>query len=158
MDETLQDKLKRIQAALHSGQWLAPPAERRDLVASVARSIQCREIDDTEPQVLDTVDRLARDSDWTVRLDVARMIHLLDDETCSRLVALFRGDCNRYVRRHAERSLARRRKVRQVADKNKSRAQQYAEELERFRRQHGPQAAARVVAWPTSVTDCWPRP
>jgi len=74
------------------------------------------------------------------------MVHLLGDEACSRYVALFRADCNSYVRSHAERSLARQRKARQTSSRQRSESRNYAEQLDELARQHGAQAAAKVQA------------
>jgi len=120
-----------------------PADERRRLATTVADAILCHDAGG-EPAVAELVEALARDPDWTVRLEVARMVHLLGDEACSRYVAMFRRDCNSYVRGHAERSLARQRKARQASGRRRNESRDYAEGLDELARQHGPRVAARV--------------
>ena len=72
------------------------------------------------------------------------MAHLFDDDMCSRLVARFRSDCNRYVRSHAERSLARQRRARQTSSRKHSGSSSYADQLDQLERQHGKRVAAKV--------------
>jgi len=119
-----------------------PADERRRLVATAASALLCG--DGNAPAAAELVDVLARDADWTVRLEVARTVHLLDDEACSRYVALFRSDCNSYVRGHAERSLARQRKARQTSSRRRHESRGYAEQVDELARQHGAQVAAKV--------------
>jgi len=127
-----------------AGQPEALPAdERRRLVTAIADAFLCGGAAE-EPMATELIDLLARDADWTVRLEVARMVHLLDDEACSRYVALFRGDCNSYVRGHAERSLSRQRKARQTSSRKRNESRDYAEGLDELARQHGPRVAAKV--------------
>ena len=120
-----------------------PAGERRHLVKSIADAILCRDAGD-DPVVTELVEFLARDPDWSVRLEVARMVHLLGDDACSRYVALFRADCNSYVRTHAERSLARQRKARQTSSRKRNESRNHAEQLDELARQHGMRVAAKV--------------
>ncbi len=120
-----------------------PPEERRRLVVTLVDTLLCDQAGGVS-EVMDLIDLLSRDPDWTVRLEVARMVHLLDEETCSRYVALFRGDCNSYVRSHAERSQARQRKARQRSGRKRNDTQTYAEQMDQFTRQYGKRAAATI--------------
>ncbi|NLX57748.1 MAG: hypothetical protein GXY74_01525 [Phycisphaerae bacterium] len=70
--------------------------DRRSLVKAIEDAILSRSAGE-EPIVVELLDLLACDPDWSVRLEVARLLHLLDDEACSRLAAIFRQDANSYV-------------------------------------------------------------
>lgn len=139
MEADLQEAALRLRDAPEA----MPPAQRRDLVQTIADGLLCRELEQ-DPEVADLIEQLAADPDWAVRLEVARMVHLLGDELCSRLVAHFRGDCNRYVRRHAERSLVRQRKARQASHRQRSASSSYGDQLDQLERQHGKRLAAKV--------------
>lgn len=119
------------------------PEQRRDLVQAVADALLCRELEE-ERDVAEVIEQLAADPDWAVRLEVAKMAHLLSDELCSRLVARFRRDCNRYVRSHAERCVVRQRKARQSSHRQRSASTSYGEQLDQLERQYGKRLAAKV--------------
>ncbi len=143
MTQQIQDHLQGVLVSL-TGDATAMAAEsRRGVVATIVDAILCHDAA-ADPVVTDLVDVLARDPDWSVRLEVAQMVHLLGDEACSRYVALFRGDCNRYVRTHAERSLSRQRKAKQVTSRKHTNGRAYADELDQFTRQYGNRAAATL--------------
>jgi len=122
--------------------WLSPE-ERRSLVATIADAMLCGDCE-RDREVTDLIEQLAGDKDWSVRLEVARMVHLLSEDVCRRLVATFRSDCNSYVRGHAERSLARQRKVRQVTSRKRVASSNYGDQLDQLERQHGKRIAAKV--------------
>lgn len=143
MTERIQSNLLAARDAIQADHDGMPADERRALVAIIIDSLVCDKA--VEDHVLtDLVDLLARDPDWSVRLEVARMIHLLGDETCSHYVAHFRGDDNRYVRSHAERSLARLRKARQTTQRHRTNGRVYADDLDQFTRQYGKRATATL--------------
>ncbi|MEX0643116.1 MAG: HEAT repeat domain-containing protein, partial [Pirellulales bacterium] len=139
----MQANLQEAVLSLRDNPEDIPPDERRNLVKQLADAMLCRELEQ-DGAVSDLLDQLAGDPDWSVRLEVARMVHLLSDETCSRLVARFRGDCNRYVRSHAERSLARQRKARQTSSRKRNESSSYGDQLDQLERQHGKRLAAKV--------------
>lgn len=115
---------------------------RRRLVSAIADCLLTRDSD--KQTAAELIELLANDPDWTVRLEVAQMAHLLDDDTCSRFVAMFRTDCNRYVRSHAERSLTRQRKARQSSERRRSGSRSCADQLDQVARQYGKPVAAKV--------------
>jgi len=143
MVEWIQANMKDACALLRRNPQGMPGEERRSLVTAVADAIVCQGVE-SDPVVGDLIDLLSRDPDWMVRLEVARMVHLLGDEPCSRYVSAFRSDCNSYVRSHAERSLARQRKARRTSKLKRSECKTYVEQLDQVRRQYGPRVAKRV--------------
>lgn len=120
-----------------------PVEGRQSLVKAIEDAILCR-VAGEEPVIDDLLAILARDPDWSVRLGVARMLHLLDDEVCSRLAAIFRQDVNSYVRGHAERGVARQRKARRVSSRKRNENRGYSDHLDELARQHGKKLAAKV--------------
>jgi signal transduction histidine kinase len=119
--------------------------DRRSLVKAIEDAILCRSAGE-EQVVVDLLDILACDPDWSVRLEVARLLHLLDDEACSRLAAVFRQDANSYVRSHAERGLARQRKARRTSSRKRNESRGYTDRLDELTRQYGKKVAATVQA------------
>ena len=119
--------------------------DRRSLVKAIEDAILCRSAGE-EQVVVDLLDILACDPDWSVRLEVARLLHLLDDEACSRLAAVFRQDANSYVRSHAERGLARQRKARRTSSRKRNEGRGYTDRLDELTRQYGKKVAATVQA------------
>jgi len=119
--------------------------DRRSLVKAIEDAILGRSAGE-EPVVVDLLDILACDPDWSVRLEVARLLHLLDDDACSRLAAVFRQDANSYVRSHAERGLARQRKARRTSSRKRSERRGYSDRLDELTRQYGKKVAATVQA------------
>jgi K+-sensing histidine kinase KdpD len=117
--------------------------DRRGLVKAIEHAILCRSAGE-EPIVVELLDLLACDPDWSIRLEVARLLHLLDDEACSRLAAVFRQDPNSYVRSHAERGLARQRKARRSSSRTQSERRGYSQRLDELTRQYGKKVAATV--------------
>jgi len=143
MVERTQSNLDEARSLLAQDPEGMPGDRRRQLVTAISDAILCEDAAD-KTVVAELVDLLARDPDWQVRLDVARMAHLLGDEVCSRLVAALRNDCNRYVRNHAERSLARQRKARRTSSRRHSECRTYADQISQLDRQYGKRAAAKV--------------
>jgi signal transduction histidine kinase len=143
MVEREGDRFEEALAALRQNPQGMLSEDRRRLAAALADAILCGGAGG-EPAIAAIVEILARDPDWTVRLEVARMVHLLDEEACSRYVAAFRTDCNTYVRSHAERSLARQRKDRRTSSRKRSACQGYAEQLDQLAKLHGKRLAAKV--------------
>ena len=92
----------------------------------------------------DRLDQLAQDADWNIRLMVAKMIHLLDDDLCSRLAARLKNDCNSYVCKHAQRGLSRQRKTRFVLRDKRKPQQSYAEQIDDIERKYGKRAAGEI--------------
>ncbi len=134
---------EEMVTALRDGPEAIPTEHRRRLATNIADAILCHDAG-SDPVIADLVALLSGDPDWTVRLEVARLIHMLDDEACSRYVALFRTDCNSYVRSHAERSLARQRKARRTSSRKRSDCRGYAEQVDQLTRQYGKRLAGKV--------------
>jgi signal transduction histidine kinase len=145
MVERTQPNLSTTLTALRVDAASVPIDERRAAVRAVADAVLqgCLEDDATAAEILDL---LARDPEWAVRLDVARMLHLLDDDICSRLAAQFRQDCNNYVRSHAERNLSRQRKARKTANRRRIESRGYTEQVDGLTQQYGKRVAAKVQA------------
>lgn len=97
------------------------------------------------PYGVDLLDLLAQDADWSVRLEVAKHLHLLEDDACSRLAAIFRQDRNSYVRSHAVRNLARQRKASRASSRKRSESSGYSDQMDVLSRQHGKHVAMKVV-------------
>lgn len=144
MAEWSQTQWAEAAEALRKDAMGLPAPDRRGLAASIAEAILCGDAPEAEPAARNLLDLLARDPDWGVRVEVARMVHLLGDEACSGYVAMFRGDPNAYVRSNAERSLARQRKVRQAACQGRSQVRGYAQKIDQLARQYGQRVAAKV--------------
>ncbi len=143
MVERTQPNLGGARSLLQENPGALSADDRRHLVKALAEAILCRSAGG-DPAVTDLLDLLARDPDWSVRLEVARTVHLLDDEACSRYVAMLRTDCNSYVRSHAERGLARQRKARRTSKRKRSERRSYSEQLDELARQYGKRVATKV--------------
>jgi len=145
MIQGTESNLNELLAQLRDESDSLAVDQRRRLVASVVEAILCQ--DGThESVVTEVLALLAGDPDWSVRLEVARTLHLLGDEACSQLMARLRADCNTYVRKHAERSLARQRKVRETSTRRRSECRTYADQIDQLERQYGKKVAAKVQA------------
>jgi len=134
MVEGTQPKLSSACDALGAKAEALPVERRRALVKAVEDAILRRSAGD-DPVVNNLLDILACDPDWSVRLEVARLLHLLDDDGCSRLAAVFRQDTNSYVRGHAERGLARQRKARRTSSRKRSEQRGGLDRLDELTRQ-----------------------
>lgn len=145
MVERTQPNFDQMAARLRDEPQGADGRQRRQMVAAVADALLCRETPH-DGALLALLETLVADSDWSVRLEVARMAHLLGEEACGRLVARLRTDCNSYVRKHAERSLARQRRQRQSSNGKRSQCRGYAEQLDQLARQYGKSVASKVQA------------
>lgn len=145
MVERTQPNLDAALGALRDRPDGMPVDDRRGLVKAIEDAILCRSAGE-EPIVVELLDLLACDPDWSVRLEVARLLHLLDDEACSRLAAIFRQDANSYVRSHAERGLARQRKARRTSSRKRNESRGYTDRLDELTRQYGKKVAATVQA------------
>jgi signal transduction histidine kinase len=145
MVEGTQPNLNSARDTLRTEPDGLPVDGRRGLVKTVEDAILCRSAGQ-ESLVTDLLDILARDPDWSVRLEVARVLHLLDDDACSRLAAIFRQDANSYVRSHAERGLARQRKARRTSSRKRNEQHGYSDRLDELSRQYGKRVAATVQA------------
>jgi len=145
MVEGIQPSLNSARDMLEATPETMPVDDRRGFVKTIAAALLRGSVGD-EPVVADLLDLLVHDPDWSVRLEVAKMLHLLDDEACSRLAALFRQDCNSYVRSHAERGLARQRKARRTSNRKHRERRGYSERIDELTRQYGKQVAATVQA------------
>ncbi|HOM53827.1 MAG TPA: sensor histidine kinase [Phycisphaerae bacterium] len=143
MIEWTRSNLDSALATLRQCPDAMPVDDRRNLAKAIEDAILCRSAED-EQVVLDLLDVLARDPDWSVRLEVARLLHLLDDDACSRLAAVFRQDPNSYVQSHAERGLARQRRTRHTVSRKRHDSRGYAERLDELARQYGRKVAAAV--------------
>ena len=145
MGERTQPNLNGAHDALRDRPDGLPVEERLNLVKAVEDAILCRPAED-DSVATDLLDVLACDPDWSVRLEVARLLHLLDDETCSRLAAVFRQDANSYVRSHAQRGLSRQRKAKRSTSRTQSERRVYSQRLDELTRQYGKKVAATVQA------------
>lgn len=145
MVERTQPNLDSALATLRGRPDGMPVEDRRSLVKAMQDTILCRSAGE-EPVVFDLLDILACDPDWSVRLEVARLLHLLDDDACSRLAAVFRQDANSYVRSHAERGLARQRKARRTSSRKRNEHRGYTDRMDELTRQYGKKVAATVQA------------
>ena len=143
MGERTQPNLVTALGALHDRPDGMTVDDRQGLVKAVEDAILCRSAG-KEQVIFDLLDILACDPDWSVRLEVARLLHLLDDEACSRLAAVFRQDANSYVRSHAERGLARQRKARRTSSRQQNERRGYSRRLDELTRQYGKKVAATV--------------
>jgi signal transduction histidine kinase len=145
MVEGTQPNLSRARDTLRASPDSIPVDARRELVKAIGDAVLCRGADEDQV-VADLLDLLAHDPDWSVRLEVARLLHLLDDEACSRLAAVFRQDANSYVRSHAQRGLARQRRTRRTSSRKRSERLGYSERLDELTRQYGKPVATTVQA------------
>lgn len=143
MGERTLPNLSEAKEALRIRPDGLPVETRRNLVKAVEDAILCRNAAE-EQVVLDLLDILACDPDWSVRLEVAKLLHLLDDDTCSRLAAVFRQDANSYVRSHAQRGLSRQRKAKRSTSRKRSERGEYSRRLDELIRQYGKKVAATV--------------
>ncbi len=121
-------------------------------LAVSARQIAARQAgqtlmsDGTDPCAVELLDMLAGDADWSVRLEVARQLHLLEDEACSRIAATLQQDRNSYVRSHAHRSLTRQRKASRASSRKRSASNSHSDQMDLLARQHGKHVAMKVMA------------
>ncbi len=96
---------------------------------------------------------LAIDSKPEVRQAVAKSLHLFDDDLLARLASRLEDDPNAFVRKAAERSLARRRRGQRDAERARRKVQQVQCEYDAIARMHGEIAAARAQAMAERFAD-----
>ncbi len=143
MTRILQPDPRQAVARLHDDPNSVSVQERQELAKIIADALLCHEIEQDE-SVARLLDRLSGDPDWSVRMEVARVVHLLSDHLSGRLIARFRGDTNMFVRSHAERSLTRQRKSAQSTSLKWSECSCYADEISQLERQYGKKLAMKV--------------
>jgi len=115
--------------------------ERRELAQMLGKELRGHAPIES---VMDAVNALAQDSKPEVRQVIASLLHLVDDAPFVRLGAALLEDTNAFVRRAAERSLARRRRGEQDADRKRRRVDQIHTEYATIERLHGALAAQRA--------------
>lgn len=117
--------------------------QRKALVRTMAERVMGQS-DGEDSAAIDVLEVLARDPEWSVRLEVARTVHLLDDPACSRLVALLRTDSNIYVRNNAQRGLLRQRRACQATTRRRGEQRGYSGQIDALARQYGRTVANKV--------------
>lgn len=143
MGERIQTQIEGAVAALRADPDALPVSARRDAARQAGEMLLAG---GTDQCAVDLLDLLSGDADWSVRLEVAKHLHLLEDEVCSRLAATLQQDRNSYVRSHAARSLTRQRKASRASRRKRSESSGYSDQMDMLARQHGKHVAMKVMA------------
>lgn len=138
--EPSSDVTSALDALRSEPEVLAWP-QRRDVARSLAQKLRGEM---PVESLMDAVEVLARDSKPEVRQVIASLLHLVDDAAFARLGAMLLEDTNAFVRRAAERSLARRRRGERDADRKRRKVDQIQTECATIERLHGTLAAQRA--------------
>lgn len=124
--------------------------ERLELARSLSDHLRSEEPD---ARVEPLAEILAGDPKPEVRQAVARLLHHFEDGTLARLALLLEDDPNAFVRKAAERSLARRRRGQRDAERARRKVQQVQSEYDAIARMHGAMAAERAQAMAERFAD-----
>jgi len=120
-----------------------PLLERRGLVLAIVQAVRGGQAGDKT--LMRLLGLLAKDPKWEVRQDVADALIVMPDEQFVALAADLIQDDNRYVKAAAERSMERRRKTEQEAQRTSRGMAQVTSGFESFARKHGEPAAADAM-------------
>mgnify|MGYP006281310317 FL=1 len=144
MGERIQRPIDAAVAALRASSDALPAPARRDAASRAGQTLLAG--GEADQPAVELLELLAGDADWAVRLEVARQLHLLEDEACSRIAAALQQDPNSYVRNHAARGLARQRKASRDAHRKRSDGASHGDQIDLLSRQHGKHVARKVMA------------
>jgi len=136
--------------ALRASPEALPWPERREL----ARSLGERLRDEHPPPWLGPLaEVLAADPKPEVRQAIANSLHLFDERSLARLGAKLSEDSNAFVRKAAQRSLDRRRRGQQCAERERRKVEQVQSEYDTIARLYGPAAAEKAQAMAERFAD-----
>ncbi|MCC6910337.1 MAG: HAMP domain-containing histidine kinase, partial [Phycisphaerales bacterium] len=124
--------------------------DRLDLARSLSDHLRSESPDS---RVEPLAEILAGDPKPEVRQAVARLLHLFEDGTLARLAVLLEDDSNAFVRKAAERSLARRLRGQRDAERARRSVRQVQTEYDAIARMHGEMAAERAQAMAERFAD-----
>lgn len=143
LDET-QAGLERALAQLQAVD--SPPwSERAELASRLSDSLRSIKAPDALGTASRLLRRLAADEKWEVRKATAEsLMHLRTDEF-DVLISRLANDSNAWVRKAAERTLARRRRIEQVETKKLQRIEGVLNEYDWFVNKYGQTAADRAL-------------
>jgi len=119
----------------------APWRRRRELVKNLAERLAS---EGPSEEIVSSLRRLAADPKWEVRKEVADHLQLLPEGDFADFVAALLEDPNAFVRRSAQRALARRRRDAEATDRKRRSLEHIETEYARIERLHGSVAARRA--------------
>jgi len=119
----------------------APWSRRRELVKNLAEQLAS---EGPSEEIISSLRRLAADPKWEVRKEVADHLQLLPQRDFTDFVAVLQEDRNAFVRRSAQRALARRRRDAEATDRKRRYLDEIETEYARIERFHGAGAARRA--------------
>jgi signal transduction histidine kinase len=132
-----QPALAEVLASLQKDRESLPWDRRREVAQNLAEAFSTFSPAD---HLLALAHLLAEDPKWEVRKDVADLLPMLPPKDFAALAPMLAKDSNVYVRRSAERALARRTRA-ELEDRHAKRGtSRIASQFESFERQHGPAA------------------
>jgi len=137
-------------AELRASPGALPWPERRRLARSIAEHLRGEK---PAPLLLPLVEILATDSKPEVRQAIANSLHLFDEGTLAKLGAKLSEDSNAFVRKAAERSLDRRRRGHEDAERARRKVEQVQSAYDAIARMHGPAAAEKAQAMAERFAD-----
>jgi len=135
---TLSDALARLRIRYGALLWTV----RRDLVAEVAVCLSGGRQSDV---VLPLLRLLADDPKWEVRKEIADILLLVPDEDFPAIATKLSEDSNTFVRRAAERSMARRRRSPGEDDKRRRGMEQIHAQYTALEKRYGREAADKAL-------------
>jgi len=133
--------------AIPSGQLLQDAREsalwprRRQLVKDLAERLAS---EGQSEKIISSLRRLVADPKWEVRKEVADHLLLLPDGDFAEFVTMLIDDPNAFVRRSAQRALARRRRGAEATDRKRRHLNEIETEYARIEKLHGSVAARRA--------------
>lgn len=138
------DSLERAMAALGAAD---PPAwsERAELASCLGEVLGSAKAPAAVAPAVELLRRLADDEKWEVRKAVAESLMHLRTDDFDDLITRLANDSTAWVRKAAERTLARRRRIEQVETKKRQRIESVYDDYEWFLNKYGQTAAERAL-------------
>jgi len=138
------DSLERAVAALEAAN---PPAwsERAALASGLGDVLRSVKAPDALGTAVGLLRRLAGDEKWEVRKAVAESLMHLRTDDFDDLITRLANDSTAWVRKAAERTLARRRRIEQVETRKRQRIESVYDDYDWFLNKYGQTAAERAL-------------
>jgi len=138
-----QSRFSELHARLQGAPEGVSFTERRELVAAIVQGL--RDGQAGNKTLLHLLGLLAKDPKWEIRQDVADALAFVPDEHFAALAGSLVQDDNRYVKAAADRSMERRRRTEQEAQRTSRGMAQVTSGFESFARKHGEAAATDAM-------------
>lgn len=141
VDEATDARFEEIEASLRSEDW----AVRSEAVKRASDLLKNIPSLPTVARVAEHFGRLAKDPKWDVRNAVAFALQFLNHTSFDQTLAKLLDDPNDYVRRTADKTLRRRRRLTRLAERREEEVESVLDKLNRLRNRYGPDLAREAV-------------